>query len=174
MHRITGNCLSILYSNGTIKKCQKSKILQEMHLKSLDYSKYIAIADMGLLSRLSTLSSAIRGKDDGSVSTWKDYGNKVFETILRRHPSASMIMDGNNYYGNDLVNVKGGERQKTLCCLCRWSDEKCILCEEKTFSRYKRIQQFFFQNPLNKIRLEVFLKTHFSLRCRQIIRGHFV
>ena len=145
-----------------------------MHLKSLDYSKYIAIADMELLSRLPTLTSAIRGKDDGSVSTWNDYGNKVFETILRRHPSASMIMDGNNYYGNDLVNVKGGERQKTLYCLCRWSNEKCILCEGKTFSRYKRIQQFFFQNPLNKIRLQVFLKKHFSLRCRQIIRGHFV
>ena len=173
MHRITGNCLSILYSNVTIKKCQKSKILQEMHLKSLDYSKYIAIAVMELLSRLSTLTSAIRGKDDGSVSTWKDYGNKVFETILRRHPSASMIMDGNNYYGNDLVNVKGGERQKTLYCLCRWSNEKCT-AKERHFPGIKEFNSFFFQNPLNKIRLQVFLKTHFSLRCRQIIRGHFV
>ena len=48
-HRITGNCLSIFNSNGTIRKCQKPKILQEMHLKSVDYSKYIAIVDMGLL-----------------------------------------------------------------------------------------------------------------------------
>ena len=64
-----------------------------MHLKSLDYSKYIAIAVMELLSRLSTLTSAIRGKDDGSVSTWKDYGKKVFETILKRHPSEITITE---------------------------------------------------------------------------------
>ena len=48
-HRITGNCPSIFNSNGTIRKCQKSKILQEMHLKSVDYFKYIAFIDMGLL-----------------------------------------------------------------------------------------------------------------------------
>ena len=56
--------LFALNSTGTIRKCQKSKILQEMHLKSesVDYSKYIAIVDMGLLWRLSTLSSADREK----------------------------------------------------------------------------------------------------------------
>ena len=32
-HRITESCLCIFNSNGTIRKCQKSKILQEMYLK---------------------------------------------------------------------------------------------------------------------------------------------
>ena len=53
-----------------------------MHLKCVYYSKYIAIADMGLLWRLSTSSSADREKGDGAVYIWKDYGDKVFETIL--------------------------------------------------------------------------------------------
>ena len=39
-HRITENFLSILNSSGAIIKCQKPKILQEMRLKSADYSKY--------------------------------------------------------------------------------------------------------------------------------------
>ena len=45
-HRITGNCLSIFSSNGTTRKCQKSKALQKIHWKCVDYSKYIAIVDM--------------------------------------------------------------------------------------------------------------------------------
>ena len=151
-----------------------SKILQEMHLKSLDYSKYIEIVDMELLSRLPTLSSAIRGRDDGSVSTWKDYGNKVFVTILRRHPSASMIMDGNNYYGNDLFNVKGGERQKCSTAYVGGQTKNVFSAKERHFPGIKEFNSFFFQNPLNKIRLQVFWKSHFSLRYRQITRGHFV
>ena len=67
---------------------------------------------MGLLWRLSTPSSADREKGDGIVYTWKDYGDKVFETILRRHPSASMIIAVNDYYGNDITNVRGWESQK--------------------------------------------------------------
>ena len=54
-----------------------------MHLKSVYYSKYIAVVDMALLWQLSTPSSAEREKDDGTVYTWIDYGDKVFEIILR-------------------------------------------------------------------------------------------
>ena len=97
-HTITENFLSIFNSNGTIRKCQKSKILQEMHLKSVYYAKYIATVDMGLLWRLSAPSSADSKKNDGRVCTWKDYGDIVFEIILIRHLSASMIIAVNDYY----------------------------------------------------------------------------
>ena len=30
-----------------------------------------------------------RENDDSTVYTWKDYGVKFFETILKRHPSVS-------------------------------------------------------------------------------------
>ena len=66
---------------------------------------------MGLLWQLSTPFSAEREKCDGTVYTWKD-GDKVFETIHRMHPSASMITAVNYYYGNDVINVKGRDCQK--------------------------------------------------------------
>ena len=81
-HRIAGNWLSIIKSNCTIRKCQKSKILQEIHVESVDYSKYIAIVDMGLLSGLSTPSSADRENGDWTVYTWKDYEDKVSKQYL--------------------------------------------------------------------------------------------
>ena len=111
-HRITENLLFIFNSNGTITKCQKSKILQKIHLKSVSYSEYIAIVDMGLLWRLPAPFSADREKGEGTVYTWKDYVGKVFEIILTRHPSASMIITVNNYYGNNIIKLKDGKRRK--------------------------------------------------------------
>ena len=71
-----------------------------MHLKSVDYSKYITVVDMGLLWRLSTPSPADRGKGDRIVNTWKNYEDKVFGTILKRHTSVSVGLAINDYYGN--------------------------------------------------------------------------
>ena len=42
----------------------------------------------------------------------ENYGHKIFEIKLTRHPSASMIITVNDCYGNDVINVKDGERQK--------------------------------------------------------------
>ena len=56
-----------------------------MQLKSVDYSKYIAIVDMRLLRRLPTSSSVDRVRGDGTVDKKKNYGDKVLDTILRRH-----------------------------------------------------------------------------------------
>ena len=90
--------------NGTIRKC---------HLKSVYCSKYIAIVDMGLLWRLSAPSSAGREKGDETVYIWKDYGDKFFQIIFTtKHPSISMIIALNDYYGSDVINVKDGDRQK--------------------------------------------------------------
>ena len=88
--------------------CQKYKILQEMHLKSVDYFKYISVIDIGLLWWLPTPSSADREKGDGTVYTWKDYADKAFEAILRTHSSISMIIDVNGFYGKGVINVEGG------------------------------------------------------------------
>ena len=51
-------------------------------------------------------------KGMGQSTHGKNYGSKIFETILRRYHSASMIITVNDYHGNDVINVKGGERQK--------------------------------------------------------------
>ena len=88
-----------------------------------------------LLWRLLTSSSADREKCDVRVYTWKDYGDKFFDAILRRHPSATMIISVKAYCGNGVIKVEDGERQ--------WSNEitwfKEFIC--------------FFQNALNKTNL---------------------
>ena len=49
-YRITENCLSIFNSNGTLRKCQKSKIVHEMTPKSVFLSQYISIIDMEIVN----------------------------------------------------------------------------------------------------------------------------
>ena len=71
---------------------------------------------------------------------------KVFGTILRRHPSASVLIAINDYYGNDVISTKGGERQKhSAAYVGGQMNEKCIPSKEKTFSRYKRNSSVFFR-----------------------------
>ena len=141
-----------------------------MRLKNADYCKYIAILDMGLLWRLSAPSTADREKDDVTVYTWKDYGIKVFETILRRHPSASMIMAVNGYYKNDAVNIKGRERQKCSAAYVGGQTKNVFPAKERHFPDVKEFNGFF-ENPLNKICLQAFLKSHFVLRRKEINKG---
>ena len=85
--------------------------MQEMHLKSVYCTKYTATVDMGLLWQLSAPSSADREKVDGTLCTCKDYVDIVFKIILIRHLSASMIIAIDDYYWNDVINVKDGEFQ---------------------------------------------------------------
>ena len=103
----------------------------------------------------------------GTVYTWKDYGDKVSETILRRHPFASMIMAVNDYYRNDVFNLKGGERQKSSAAYVGGQTKNVFPAKEKHHPGIKEFNRFF-QNPLNKIHLEAFLKSHFALKCKQI------
>ena len=96
----------------------------------------------------------------GTVYTWKDYGDKVSETILRRHPFASMIMAVDDYYRND-------ERQKRSAAYVGGQTKNVFPAKEKHFPGIKEFNRFF-QNPLNKIHPEAFLKSHFALKCKQI------
>ena len=124
---------------------------------------------------MSTLSSADREKSDGIVYTWKNDGDKVFETILRRHPSASMIIAVNDYYGNDAINVKGGERQRHSAAYAGGQMKKFFPCKGKTFSRYKRIQQFSSESSKQN-RFAGFLEItyHNEINKRQIISKRFI
>ena len=63
--------------------------------------------------------------------------------ILRRHPSASMIIAVNDYYGNEVINKQGGEHQKRSAAYVGGQPKKCISRKRMTFYRYKRTQQFF-------------------------------
>ena len=122
---------------------------------------------MGLLWRFSAPSSADREKSDGIVYTWKYYGDKVFEIILTKHPSASMVIAVNDYCENDVINVKDGECQKCFAAYAGGQTKNVFPAKERHFLGMKEFNSFF-QNPLNKIRLPAFLKSHFALKCKQL------
>ena len=73
-----------------------------MHLKSVDYSKYITVVDMGLLWRLSTPSPADKGKGDRIVCTLKNYGDKVFGTILFLKHIHLFVISGDFSFQNQM------------------------------------------------------------------------
>ena len=53
-YRITEHCLPIFHGNGTIRKCQKSKLVEMMELVETAMYKYIVIVGMGFDWRLAT------------------------------------------------------------------------------------------------------------------------
>ena len=64
-HRITENRLSIFNSNGSIRKCQKSKLIQAMEQKPVSIPNYISSEDLRLhpqLIKIKTMEHATSGK----------------------------------------------------------------------------------------------------------------
>ena len=51
-HRITDQCLPIFNVNGTLRKCQKSKLIEMLNFVEIHPKNYTAIVDMGFVWRL--------------------------------------------------------------------------------------------------------------------------
>ena len=68
-YRVTDECLPIFNINGTMKKVQKSKLIDKLNLQPIANVQegYIAIVDMGFLWRLATPSVEDREKSDGTT-----------------------------------------------------------------------------------------------------------
>ena len=142
---------------GVPKRSKKHYLLLQMYCNR----RY------GITVAIVFTTSADREKSDGIVYTWKDYGDKVFEIILTRYPSASMIIAVNDYYENDVINVKDGQCQKCSAAYVGGQTKNVFAAKERHFLGIKEFNSFF-QNPLNKIRLLAFLKSHFTLKCKQL------
>ena len=54
-YRIMEVYLSVFNADGTFQKAQNSKLIQKLNLVSFDPRIYVAIADMGIIWRMSTL-----------------------------------------------------------------------------------------------------------------------
>ena len=98
-HRVTRECLSIFNANGTIRKVQKSKLLDKFNMSSIpEPSLYTAIVDMGFIWHLAAPNIEEREKCYGTMYTWKDYADKVVESVLKRHKYAERIICLNDPY----------------------------------------------------------------------------
>ena len=122
---------------------------------------------MGLMWRISTPSSEERCKRDGTNFTWGDYAEKMFNLILMRHCKATEFFAVNDYYGSDVINPKDGDHIKGGGNYLGGHTKNIFPSIKRDFPGAKELQDFF-RNPLNKIRLQAFLKDYFKTRCKDI------
>ena len=64
-----------------------------------------------------------------------------------------MIIAVNDYYGNDVINVKVDECQKHSAAYVGGQTKNVFPAKERHFPRIKEFKSFFL-NPLNKISLQ--------------------
>ena len=104
-YRITDECLPIFNVNGTMRKTQKSKLVDALNMEVINPApkEYIHCR------RLSTPSLEDRERSDGTSFTWKDYASNVFDVILSRHRYASQILLVNDRY-DMAFSIKDSER----------------------------------------------------------------
>ena len=140
-----------------------------MQLKDMVIRNHISIVDMGLIWLLATPTASDREKIDGTPYTWKDYADKVFDVLMSRHPEAILIIAVNDYYGSDVVNVKDGEHMKRSKAFLGGRTKNVYPANDRILPNKKEFEEFFC-NPLNKVRLQAFLKDSFSLRCEGLGR----
>ena len=91
-NRITDECLSIFNADGTMRKVQKSKLIDRLQLKQIRSPQYIGIIDMGMIWRMATPKSEEREKTDNAPYTWDDYVTKIINIICTRHPNAVTLV----------------------------------------------------------------------------------
>ena len=109
-HRVVEECVAIFNSNGTYRKTQKSKLIQKLHLQSIDLQEsYTVLIDMGMVWRMATPSAEDRQKQDATPYKWSDYAHKVSSIILARHANAHRIFCVNDPY-DTTYSIKDDER----------------------------------------------------------------
>ena len=89
--------------------------------------------------------------------TWDDYAKKVYATIIHRHPQACYIIMVNDYYGNDVINIKDDVHASRGQKFIGGESPKLFPTSSKPFPSVKDAKSFF-KNKGNKQRLQIFLK----------------
>ena len=76
--RLTEECLSMYYADGSKRRSTKSRLLQHLNLNTVDIPKeYISIVDMGFIWCLTTAEDRETTKRDGHAFLLSDYWEKV-------------------------------------------------------------------------------------------------
>lgn len=100
--RVTEECLSMYNVDGSMRKTNKSALLQLLNLDPVAEKPqdYISLVDMGLIWRLATPTPEDREarKRDGESYCWKDYLDKICSMVISRHAAASLIILVNDIY----------------------------------------------------------------------------
>ena len=118
-YRLTEVPLSLFHLNGTMKKAQKSKLLDCFSFNvPHEVGNHVSIIDMSLLWRISLPSKENRETYDGSHFTWTDYAENMFLKRMGRHPNASEFHFINDRY--DVVVTTKDMAHERRCSLFWW------------------------------------------------------
>lgn len=162
-HRVTEECLSIFNPNGSMYKCQKSKLLECMKFQEVPApNAYTALIDMGLYWRIATPTPEDRHKPDGTTYSWADYAAKIFNVAKSRHPFASCYIFVNDYYEMQ-YGIKDAERilrANTKNASYSGLSKNVYIKPEDPFPPSREFSEFL-HNDKNKVRLQLFLKDEF-------------
>ena len=158
--RLTEVPLSLFHLNGTMKKAQKSKLLDCFIFNvPHEVGNHVSIIDMGLLWRISLPSKEDRATYDESHFTWKDYAEKMFWKIMGRHPNASEFHSINDRYD---VGVTTKDMENERRCPLYSGGSKNMFPKANLGDPSANNFNAFFMNPGNKVRLQKFLLGEFS------------
>ena len=132
-----------------------------VHSELLD--EYAALVDMGMIWRMATPSAEEREKRDETDYSWRDYAEKIFNTIIGRHKTAGVIVMVNDPYD---VNewIKGSEQSRRSVQV----DKKFKHGSKNIFWRSAdKLPSAgdlsrFCTNKNNKMRLQKFLAAEFQ------------
>ena len=84
--------------------------------------------------------------------------------MMGRHPSVKTFIAVNDYYGDDVVNIKDGEHSTRRYL---GGNSPNIFIKPETHAPSRRKFLSVFTNKQNKIRLQEFLQTEFSRFARE-------
>ena len=113
--RLTDECLSMYYADGSQRKPAKSKLLEHLNLNTVVNipTEYSSLVDMGFIWRLATPTAEDRERvrRDGRSYLWLDYLEKVVSLVLSRHPAAITTILVNDIY-NKPISIKDEEHER--------------------------------------------------------------
>jgi len=105
-HRVVEECITLFNSNGTYRKTQKSKLIQELSLQCVDLQQpYVAVVDMDMIWCMATPTAEGRQTEDGTPYNWSDYVDKVSSIILARCGNAERIICVTDPYDTEYSTI---------------------------------------------------------------------
>ena len=160
---MTEECLSVYNIDGSIRKTQKSKLLEMFLLRPvLEVPReYVSLIDMGYIWRFATPRPEDKERlyRDGLDYTWWDY--KVASLIFACHQNASNVFCVNDIY-DQIYNIEDDEherraaKEQNIPNLYMKSDDKF-----PTASRFKQLL-----NSKNEVRIQNLIENKLLLALR--------
>ena len=98
-NRVTEECITLFNPDGTFRKNSKCQLITNLNMEAIEIEgPYTAIVDMGMVWRLALPKKNEKSPNSDDNFKFKDYGEKVADLVITRHPNADRIICTNDPY----------------------------------------------------------------------------